>query len=47
MGERLTYLADLGEERTIVLTTSERAAEDLARARQVVDLMARRLERTR
>jgi hypothetical protein len=47
MGERLTYLADLGEERTLVLTTSERAAEDLARARQVVDLMARRLERTR
>jgi hypothetical protein len=44
-GHRLTYIADLGTEQTLVLTTNETDAEDPQRAREVLDLMAERLER--
>lgn len=45
-GQRLTYLADLGSEKTLVLTTNETDAEDFDLAREVLDQMADRLERT-
>ena len=44
-GERLTYLADLGKNTTLVLTTNETDAQDLEQAKQVLDKMADRLER--
>jgi hypothetical protein len=45
-GRRLTYLADLGQEQTLLLTTNETDADDPERAREVLDLMAERLQRT-
>ena len=46
-GERqLSYLADMGAGRTLVLVTNGADTEDDAQARRVVDLMAERLERT-
>jgi hypothetical protein len=44
-GERLTYLADLGSEQTLVLTTDETDADDFAAAQEVLDEMAQRMER--
>lgn len=44
-GERLTYLADLGSEQTLVLTTNETDADDPEAARRVLDEMAQRLQR--
>ena len=43
-GHRVTYLADLGTEKTLVLTTNETDAEDFGRAQDVVDAMADRLQ---
>lgn len=45
-GQRLTYLADLGSEKTLVLTTNETDAEDFEQAQEILDQMAGRLERT-
>ena len=45
-GHRLTYIADLGQEKTLVLTTNETDAEDFQQAQEVLDEMAERLERT-
>jgi hypothetical protein len=45
-GRRLTYLADLGSAKTLVLTTNETDADDPARAREILDRMAERLQRT-
>jgi hypothetical protein len=44
-GQRLTYLADLGTEETLVLTTNETDADDFASAQEVLDEMAQRMER--
>jgi hypothetical protein len=44
-GHRVTYLADLGTEQTLVLTTNETDAEDFAAAQQLLDEMAQRLQR--
>jgi hypothetical protein len=44
-GQRLTYLADLGTEETLVLTTNETDADKSEAARRVLDEMAERLER--
>lgn len=46
-GHRVTYLADLGSEKTLVLTTNETDADDFARAQQLLDEMAERLSNTR
>jgi hypothetical protein len=44
-GRRLTYIVDLGEDQTLLLTTNETDAGDPERAREVLDRMAQRLER--
>lgn len=44
-GERLTYIADLGNEETLVLTTNETDAANFVEARRVLDEMADRMER--
>ena len=44
-GRRLTYLADLGNDQTLVLTTNETDADQPEAAREVLDEMAQRLER--
>lgn len=46
-GHRVTYLADLGSEKTLVLTTNETDAEDFAQAQEILDEMAGRLSLTR
>jgi hypothetical protein len=45
-GQRLTHLADLSAEKTLVLTTNEADAEDVEQAKELLDQMAERLERT-
>ena len=44
-GRRLTYIADLGGGRTLLLTTNETDARDFTQAQDVVDRMAERLQR--
>jgi hypothetical protein len=43
---RITYLADLGAEKTLVHTTNETDAEDVEQAKEILDQMTDRLERT-
>jgi hypothetical protein len=45
-GQRLTYVADLGGEQTLIFTSNETDADDFERAKDVLDEMAERLERT-
>jgi hypothetical protein len=44
-GRRLTYLADLGNDQTLVLTTNETDAGQPEAAREVLDELAQQLER--
>lgn len=45
-GHRFTYLADLGTDKTLVLTTNETDANDFEQAQEVLDEMAERISRT-
>ena len=44
-GHRVTYVADLGDQQTLVLTTNETDAGNFEQAQGVLDEMAERLER--
>lgn len=42
-GRRLTYIADLGDEQTLLLTTNQTDANDFAQAEDILDEMAERV----